>query len=143
MRKIDLVTLAAVALAWSATPALAAAVTLTANLDGASETGGGDTDGTGLFSGQLDVDTGDVCFTLSTTKIATATAAHIHEGVAGTDGKPVLTLEVTGPNEDSCVAAEPDLLKAIVAAPGSYYVNVHTADFPKGAVRGQLSGPGQ
>lgn len=139
MRKIDLLTLGAVALAWSATPAMAAPVALTADLTGASETGGGDADGTGRFSGQLDVETGDVCFTLSTTKVATATAAHIHEGAAGVDGKPVVTIEVTGPSDDSCVAAEPDLLKAIVAAPESYYVNVHTADYPKGAVRGQLS----
>lgn len=138
MRKIDLAALGAVALALSATPALAA-VTLTATLNGANETGGGDADGSGNFSGQLDVDTGDVCFTLSTTKVAAATAAHIHEGAAGVDGKPVVTIEVTGANEDSCVAAEPDLLKALVAAPEAYYVNVHTADYPKGAVRGQLS----
>lgn len=138
MRKFDLVVLGAVALAFSASPAMAA-VTLTATLNGASETGGGDADGTGSFSGQLDVDTGDLCFTLSATKIAPATAAHIHEGAAGVDGKPVANLTVTGPSDDSCVAAEPDLLKAIVAAPGNYYVNVHTADYPKGAVRGQLS----
>lgn len=138
MRKINILVLGSIAAALSA-PAIAAPVTLTADLNGASETGGGDTDGTGRFSGQLDVETGDVCFTLSTTKVAAATAAHIHEGAAGFDGKPVVTITVTGPQEDSCVAAEPDLLKAIVETPANYYVNVHTADFPKGAVRGQLS----
>jgi len=31
-------------------------------------------------------------------------------------------------------------VKAILAAPDSYYVNVHTAEFPNGAIRGQLTG---
>ncbi len=52
---------------------------------------------------------------------------------------PVSVLEVTGPDGDMCLAAEPDLLKLIVATPEAYYVNVHTGDFPKGAIRGQLA----
>ena len=41
--------------------------------------------------------------------------------------------------EDLCIAAEPDVLRPIVANPAGFYVNVHTGDFPKGAVRGQLA----
>ena len=70
---------------------------------------------------------------------ARGAAAHIHAGAAGTDGAPVLTLEVTGADGDMCMAAEPDTLKPIVATPEAYDVNVHTADFPKGAIRGQLA----
>ena len=51
----------------------------------------------------------------------------------------MVTLAITGEGSDECVAVEPDTLKAIVAAPEGYYVNVHSAAFPKGAVRGQLS----
>jgi hypothetical protein len=127
---------AAMAIPVSAT---AAPVTYVATLNGASETGGGDTDGVGRFSGEIDAETGDVCYILIGEKIAKPVAAHIHAGAAGTDGAPVLTLEVTGADGDMCMAAEPDTLKPIVATPEAYYVNVHTADFPKGAIRGQLA----
>lgn len=122
-------------------PGTAEAVVLKATLSGANETGGGDVDGTGSFSAEVDLDTGDVCYTLAVAKIGSVTAAHIHAGVAGKDGKPVVGVNVTGPTDDQCMAMEPDKLKEIVAEPWKYYVNVHTADFPAGAVRGQLVGP--
>ena len=37
-----------------------------------------------------------------------------------------------------CVTADPALLADIVAHPGNYYVNVHNAPYPAGALRGQL-----
>ncbi len=119
-------------------PALAKPVTLTATLTGAAETGGGDADGAGGFKAEADDDSGDFCFTLWAEKVMKPTMAHVHVGVAGVDGKPVATLEITGKDSDACIAMEPSLIKEIVANPAGYYVNVHTADFPKGAVRGQL-----
>lgn len=119
--------------------AQAAPTTLVASLDGAGETAGGDADGSGSFSAQVNPDAGDLCYVLSVKDVGNVAAAHIHEGAAGQDGKPVITIGTTGEGLDECVAAEPDLLKAIVAAPANYYVNVHTAEHPKGAVRGQLS----
>ncbi len=109
-----------------------------ATLSGAAETAGGDPDGTGGFKAELDDESGDFCFTLWAEQTAEPTMAHVHEGASGADGKPVATLEMTGKDSDSCIAMEPDLVKKILAAPKDYYVNVHTADFPKGAVRGQL-----
>jgi CHRD domain len=38
-----------------------------------------------------------------------------------------------------CTSADPNLIKAIIQHPENYYVNVHTAEFPGGALRGQLS----
>jgi len=131
----------ALALSFS-TAALADPVTLEATLAGANETRPGDPDGTGKFTAEIDVESGDVCFVLNVADIGNAVAAHIHKGAVGKNGKPVLTVEVTAEDEDSCIAAEPDVLTLIVATPGDYYVNVHTQDFPKGAIRGQLEGDG-
>lgn len=119
-------------------PAMASATELHAMLKGAEETGGGDPDGMGELKAEVDAESGDFCFTLGASKIAAPVAAHIHQGAAGTDGPPVITISVTGMDSDDCVAAEPDVLKAILANPAGYYANVHTGDYPKGAVRGQL-----
>lgn len=128
----------AAAIGLALAPTLAAATELHAMLKGAEETAGGDPDGAGEFKAEVDADSGDFCYTLGADKIAKPVAAHIHEGAAGTDGPPVITISVTGMDSDDCVAAEPDLLKAIMANPAGYYANVHTGDYPKGAVRGQL-----
>ena len=115
--------------------ALAAPVKLTATLVGANEPAGGDPDGRGSFTADVDAVTGDFCYSLSGTGISKPTMAHVHSGAPGSDGPPVITIEVA---QDMCQAVEPDRLKPIIAAPGNYYVNIHTADFPKGALRGQL-----
>lgn len=117
-------------------PALAAKATLVSTLNGANETAGGDMHGTGSFTVNIDTDSGDFCYTLTAAKIAKPTMAHIHSGAAGVNGAPVITIDVAS---DMCVAVDPEVLKAIVAAPGNYYVNIHTADFPGGAIRGQLA----
>lgn len=117
-------------------PAFAATAMLTATLAGSNEPAGGDADGTGSFSVEVDADAGDFCYTLSADKIARATMAHVHTGAAGVNGPPAITLEM---GSDLCVAVDPEVLKAIVANPANYYVNVHNAEFPAGAIRGQLA----
>jgi hypothetical protein len=116
---------------------------LTATLTGAAEKPGpGDADGSGSATIRLRHGQGQVCFTLAAANvILPATLAHIHVGTADTFGAPVVTL--TPPAADGkssgCVPAARELVKAILQNPAGYYVNVHTSDFPDGAIRGQLA----
>jgi len=114
---------------------------LTAGLTGANEVPGpGDSDGTGTALVSVKPSAERLCFELSVDNIAPATAAHVHDGPAGVAGPVVVTL--TPPSDGSsegCVAADKTLLKDIKKNPTEYYVNVHNAEFPAGAVRGQLS----
>ncbi len=69
------------------------------------------------------------------------TGAHIHEAPAGVAGPIVVPL--SPPVGDGCVPASRELIKEIRKNPESFYVNVHTAGRPAGAIRGQLCGPGR
>lgn len=125
--------------ALAAGPALAAPTRLSATLSGPTETPPGQPDGVGGFTATVNPDTNDFCYTLWVDKIGKPTMAHVHAGAAGASGPPVLTLDVTGKDDDECLAVDKDKLDPIVANPAGYYVNVHTAAFPAGAVRGQLA----
>jgi hypothetical protein len=114
---------------------------LTEALTGAAEVPGpGDPDGTGTVSIRLNQGQKQVCFELSVSAIATATAAHIHRGSSTVAGPVVVTLTAPASGTSSgCVDnVSEDLIKDIRQHPENFYVNVHNADFPGGAVRGQL-----
>ena len=132
--------LALVAAAVAFSPALAAdPVTLKAALSGAAEVPAGDPDGTGAATVTIDSAKGQVCFTLSVSGIDTATMAHIHKGAVGVSGPVAVALDppATGSSK-GCKAVAADVIAAILAAPSDYFVNVHNAAFPSGALRGQL-----
>lgn len=114
--------------------------TLTIILSGGAEVPGpGDSDGSGMAELKLNLDTGEVCYSITTENIAPPTAAHIHAGGEGKSGGPKVTFNKA---EDGtfkgCVNADKALVNEIKANPAHYYVNVHTAEFPNGAIRGQL-----
>ncbi len=115
---------------------------LTATLTGATEVPGpGDADGSGTATIRLNPGQGRVCFVLTASNITLpASGAHIHVAPAGTPGPVVVGLsppDATGVSS-GCVSASRAVIKAILKNPSGYYVNIHTSDFPAGAIRGQL-----
>jgi len=82
------------------------------------------------------------CYTLNVTGLTTpATDSHIHRAPQGAAAPPVIPLGA--PAETSfevagCVTADLALLADITANPRDYYMNVHTATYPGGEIRGQL-----
>ncbi len=102
--------------------------------------GPGDLDGTGSAVVRVNVGQKQVCYDLSVTGIEAATAAHIHEAPVGAAGPVVIGLTPpTGGMSSGCVTVTRALAKDILKNPADYYVNVHNAEFPGGALRGQLS----
>lgn len=81
----------------------------------------------------------EVCWELHVVTVTTPIAAHIHVGAAGVPGPIVVPLSApVGGFSSGCRSASQELIEAIMANPGGYYVNVHTTAFPGGAIRGQL-----
>jgi hypothetical protein len=113
---------------------------LTANLTGAAEVPGpGDPDGSGTADVTLKPASGEICYEINVSNIASATMAHIHVGAADVAGPVVVNFDPPASGSSSgCVAVDISLINAIIADPANYYVNVHNASFPAGAVRGQL-----
>jgi hypothetical protein len=123
-------------------PAAAAIQEYTAILNGHNETFGGgifdkgDLNGYGVATLLIDdvantiswnIDVGDIALPL--------TGAHIHQGDASVAG-PILinfSSSLTGSG-----LFDTDLA-AVVANPGGFYVNLHTSEFPAGAIRGQIA----
>lgn len=114
---------------------------LGAMLTGSEEAPGpGDPDGSGVVSLTLNYGQGKICYWLSVEDIAPATMAHIHIAPAGSPGPVVVPLAPpTDGASSGCAEVDRELIKAIMQSPEAYYVNVHNAEFPAGAVRGQLS----
>ena len=116
-------------------PAQAATTNEKAEMTGAEEVPApGDPDGKGAATVVVDDAANTVCFELTYSGLGKVTAAHIHTGAKGVAGPPAVTLK----GDKGCVDVNPTTVKALRDDPGSHYVNIHTDEFPKGAVRGQL-----
>lgn len=147
------------ALALSAAPAQAAEEPLFAVLSGNEECNAvappagpvcriGDRDAFGSATILISQAPGAVllCFALTIDNLnVAANAAHIHSGNATFNGPVVVNLAPpVGPGASNpgasagCVAVAAATAAAIIANPTRFYINVHNAQFPGGAVRGQL-----
>jgi hypothetical protein len=85
-----------------------------------------------------------VSFATAFKGVAPPTANHIHEGVAGVNGAIKVNFFGTAlPNGISAVTGsvtvdDAALLRNLARNPGKFYANLHTAEFPGGAVRAQF-----
>jgi CHRD domain len=117
-----------------------AGVRLAAPLAGSSEvppTSTGDPDGSGSASVVIDAAGGVISWNISTTNILLPpTLVHIHRGVAGANGPVVVDFQAQLSGTGTISTA---LANEILSNPAGFYINVHTSEFPGGAIRGQLA----
>lgn len=116
-------------------------VKLTVSAIGANEPAGGAKSGSAWGTFFLNKTKGILCSSIKTKGLSNVQGSHIHTGVKGVTSEIVVTVDAQRFNisGENCVKAPVALIKAIAANPSSYYFNVHTDDFPGGAVRGQLA----
>jgi hypothetical protein len=118
--------------------------TLTAKLRGTNEVPAADPDGSGKAEVLLLPRFGAVCFRLSWKNIGDPVAAHIHRGAKGENGPIVVAFSEPAFRNRGCVdGVSADLIRNIKRHPRNFYVNIHNAEFPNGAIRGQLKRSGR
>lgn len=108
---------------------------LHATLTGKAETPKGDPAGTG--TAEVKINGTQVCWEIHATRVGKLLSAHIHKGRPGVAG-PVIVPLGGAFKFKGCIAAPRAVAAAILKSPGAYYVNVHNAKYPAGALRGQL-----
>jgi CHRD domain len=133
--------------------ALTAYMTGKAEVDDEGQDGAGDPGARGTATFFV-ADRQTLCYGFAVRGAEAPTLMHIHRGVAGSNGDPVIDFSKGVPKDangqpagdpgasSGCKVlegAEKEALGRLLTNPRRYYVNMHTASFPKGAVRGQLS----
>jgi hypothetical protein len=141
MRSLPAVAVLAALLVLAA-PASGAVKRLESNMRGSQAT---DADGSGTAKLRLNRERRRVCYTIRVRNIDDVVAAHIHRGAKGVDGGievDLITAPRSGTRFTGCTEdVARSLIRKILRRPGRFYVNVHTNDFPGGAIRGQLRKP--
>ena len=124
-----------------AAPASAGPTTvLRTALTGAAEVPGpGDPDGKGNGVVRVDRSSGEICVVITTHGTAPLAAGHIHEEAPGAEAGPVVVplTQVSDSKFRGC-SVNPAVAAGLLSEPDEYYLNVHNAEFPNGALRGDL-----
>ena len=111
----------------------------TIQMTGALEKPGpGDTDGSGTATFRVNPGQGQVCYTLTAQNIDPANAAHIHRTPPDPGPVAIPLTPPTNGSSEGCATADREVLQELIRSPSSFYVNVHNAPFPKGAIRGNF-----
>jgi hypothetical protein len=130
--------LAILAFSASFNAAEATLIRLTAQLSGEAEVPGpGDPDGSGSAAVVFDDVASTIDWNITVADIGPVILDHIHSAPIGVPGPVVI--DFAGALSGADLAVDPTLLSNIVTNPELFYVNVHTPEFPAGAIRGQLS----
>ena len=113
---------------------------LNAQLTGAQEAPApGDPDGKAKGKLRVDVVTGEICYKIDARKVEPLSAGHIHEKATGASTGPVVvTFTQTGPTTFAGCATNLEVARGLQDDPSEYYLNVHNAAYPGGALRGDL-----
>jgi hypothetical protein len=107
-------------------------------LKGPNESPAAPASNTGRVELTLNAKTGRVCWDFKLAHIdGKPTQAHIHKGRRGVSGNVIVPLGGTFKRE-GCTTAAKATVKSILRSPAGFYVNVHNAKHPLGAMRGQL-----
>ncbi len=123
-----------------ASPAGASTVVLRSTLSGTrSVPFPGNPNGTGGIFMIINDDTNRVCTLVWVRDIATPTGAHIHFGAEGEVGGHAIDLNTpTYGASFTCLVASKALVEQLISEPETFYANIHNAEYPDGALRGQL-----
>lgn len=86
-----------------------------------------------------------LCFDFEVKNLDPMTAGHIHKGDSETAGpvkiglfEDAQGLDGSGAYKGCVKKIKKKLLKKVAASPEKFYVNLHTFEYPDGAIRGQL-----
>ena len=132
-----LLTVSAWVLASTASLCFAQATPLSTVLSGSSEVPPNVSVNTGSTSVSINATTGAITWnTLSTIPVGSVPGYHIHEARALANGPVRVNFNAA---YSGTVVVTPALAASIIANPADFYVNLHTAAFPGGELRGQLA----
>ena len=110
-------------------------------VDAGGTPGAGDPDGSSAVLLEVDTQALQLCPSFARLRgLGAPTEVHLHTGEAGVNG-PVAAVFDLPPMEGGfvpCVEVASELIDGILANPKAYYIDLHTAEYPDGAVRNQL-----
>ncbi|MBV8539840.1 MAG: CHRD domain-containing protein [Pseudonocardiales bacterium] len=115
-------------------------------LTGGEVPGGGDPDGRGSATLDLDPNKTQACFTITWSQLrGQVTALHLHVAARGGEGPQWIdffdhqSFPGARSTASGCVPSSHDNINAVIRHPADYYLNVDSTTLGKGAIRGRLS----
>lgn len=140
MRAFRIMALVGLAVLFGAGPAQAKTSSYTATLSPDEEVPNkGPAGASGTAKVDINTDTNQVCYELTPSGLSEPpSAGHIHTGAKGASGPVFIDLNVPANGLKNCVTSDATKVATVTGNPGGHYVNIHTASYAAGAIRGQL-----